>query len=155
MGQMRVRRTGPWVKISCPFSWVQFSSRWGQRLGQKKATRPNSNLRKAKVLEIRRFRGLLVRREGFEPPAFWSVGCLKGKSESFRLRFVFLPPFVRRIFPLFPSSPARFFRILGQNWVRHGVPAPTPTAPRSPSRRRRQQGRPRRPHHSCSPTEYR
>ena len=36
MGQMRVRRTGPWVKISCPFSWVQFSSRWGQRLGQKK-----------------------------------------------------------------------------------------------------------------------
>lgn len=24
MGQMRVRRTGPWVKISCPFSWVQF-----------------------------------------------------------------------------------------------------------------------------------
>ena len=68
MGQMRVRRTGPWVKISCPFSWVQFSSRWGPRLGQKKATRPNSNLRKAKVLEIRRFRGLLVRREGFEPP---------------------------------------------------------------------------------------
>ena len=32
MGQMRVRRTGPWVKISCPFSWVQFSSRWGQRV---------------------------------------------------------------------------------------------------------------------------
>ena len=31
---------------------------------------------------------LLVRREGFEPPAFWPVGCLKGKSESFRLRFV-------------------------------------------------------------------
>ena len=25
MGQMRVRRTGPWVKISCPFSWVQFT----------------------------------------------------------------------------------------------------------------------------------
>ena len=24
MGQMRFRRTGPWVKISCPFSWVQF-----------------------------------------------------------------------------------------------------------------------------------
>ena len=30
----------------------------------------------------------MVRREGFEPPAFWSVGCLKAKSESFRLRFV-------------------------------------------------------------------
>ena len=45
MGQMRVRRTGPWVKISCPFSWVQFSSRWGQRLGQKKR---QSNLLGAK-----------------------------------------------------------------------------------------------------------
>ena len=57
---MRVRRTGPWVKISCPFSWVQFRSRWGQRLGQEKATSENSNLCKAKVLEIRRFRGLLA-----------------------------------------------------------------------------------------------
>ena len=118
MGQMRVRRTGPWVKISCPFSWVQFSSRWGQRLGQKKVTRPNSNLRKAKVLEIRRFRGLLVRREGFEPPAFWSVGCLKAKSESFRLRFVLFTAIRSVSFPLFPSKPARFFRILGQNWVK-------------------------------------
>ena len=47
------------------------------------------------------------------------------------------------------------FRILGQNWVRHGVPAPTPTASRSSSRRRRQQDRLRQLHHSCSPTEYR
>ena len=30
----------------------------------------------------------------------------------------FLPPFARRIFPLFPSNPACFFRILGQKWVR-------------------------------------
>ena len=30
MGQMRVRRTGPWVKISCPFSWVQFIPHVGQ-----------------------------------------------------------------------------------------------------------------------------
>ena len=129
-------------------------SRWGQRLGQKKAAHKKRNLRKAKVLEIRRFRGLLVRREGFEPPAFWSVGCLKGKSESFRLRFVLFTTVRSASFPLFPSRPARFLRVLGQKWVRHGVPAPTPTAPRSPSRRRRQQGRPRRPHHSCSPTEY-
>ena len=93
-------------------------SRWGQRLGQEKAASENSNLRKAKVLEIRRFRGLLVRREGFEPPAFWSVGCLKGKSESFRLRFVLFTTIRSADFPLFPSSPARFFRILGQNWVR-------------------------------------
>ena len=34
MGQMRVRRTGPWVKISCPFSWVQFNSDSGSKLGQ-------------------------------------------------------------------------------------------------------------------------
>ena len=32
MGQMRVHRTGPWVKISCPFSWVQFIPRVGQRV---------------------------------------------------------------------------------------------------------------------------
>ena len=155
MGQMRVRRTGPWVKISCPFSWVQFNSRWGQRLGQEKAVSENSNLRKAKVLEIRRFRGLLVRREGFEPPAFWSVGCLTHKSESFRLRFVLFTTVCSVAFPLFPSRPARSNSILGQNWVRHGAPAPTPTASRRPSRRRRQQDRPRRPHHSCSPAEYR
>ena len=93
-------------------------SRWGQRLGQKKAASENSNLRKAKVLEIRRFRGLLVRREGFEPPAFWSVGCLKGKTEPIRLRFVLFTTVRSANFPLFPSSPARSNPILGQNWVR-------------------------------------
>ena len=98
---------------------------------------------------------ILVRREGFEPPAFWSVGCLKGKSESFRLRFVLFAAVRSADFPLSPSSPARFFRILGQNWVRHDAPVPTPTAPRSPSRRRRQQDRPRRPHRWRSPAEYR
>ena len=60
----------------------------------------------------------MVRREGFEPPAFWSVGCLTRKSESFRLRFVLFATVRSADFPLFPSSPARFFRILGQNWVR-------------------------------------
>ena len=93
-------------------------SRWGQRLGQEKAASENSNLRKAKVLKIGRFRGLLVRREGFEPPAFWSVGCLKAKSESFWLQFVLFTTVRSVSFPLFPSSPARFFRILGQNWVK-------------------------------------
>ena len=34
MGQMRVRRTGPWVKISCPFSWVQFNRCVGHGVGQ-------------------------------------------------------------------------------------------------------------------------
>ena len=93
--------------------------------------------------------------EVLEPPAFWSVGCLKGKSESFRLRFVLFTAIRSANFPLFPPSPARFFRILGQNWVKHGALAPIPTASRRPSRRRRQQDRPRRPHHSCSPAEYR
>ena len=93
-------------------------SRWGQRLGQKKATSENSDLRKAKVLEIRRFRGLLVRREGFEPPAFWSVDCLTHKAELFRLRFVLFTAVRSADLPLFPSRPARFFRILGQKWVR-------------------------------------
>ena len=56
--------------------------------------------------------------EVLEPPAFWSVGCLKGKSESFRLRFVLFTIIRSADLPLFPSSPARFFRILGQNWVK-------------------------------------
>ena len=60
----------------------------------------------------------MVRREGFEPPAFWSVGCLKGKSESFRLRFVLFTTVRSADLPLFPSSPARSNSILGQNWVR-------------------------------------
>ena len=42
-------------------------------MGQKKATGENNNLYKTKIPEILRFRGLLARREGFEPPAFWSV----------------------------------------------------------------------------------
>ena len=61
---------------------------------------------------------LLARREGFEPPAFWSVGCLKAKSESFRLRFVLFTTVRSVSFPLFPSSPARSNSILGQNWVK-------------------------------------
>ena len=60
----------------------------------------------------------MVRREGFEPPAFWSVGCLTGKSESFRLRFVLFTTVRSANFPLFPSSPARSNSILGQNWVK-------------------------------------
>ena len=88
-------------------------SRWGQRLGQKKAAGENNNLCKAKRPETVRFRVFLARREGFEPPAFWSVGCLKGKSESFRLRFVLFTTIRSADFPLFPSSPARSNSILG------------------------------------------
>ena len=53
-----------------------------------------------------------------ELPAFWSVGCLTHKSESFRLRFVLFAAVRSAGFPLFPPSPAHFFRILGQNWVK-------------------------------------
>ena len=60
---------------------------------------------------------ILVRREGFEPPAFWSVGCLTHKSESFRLRFVLFATIRSADFPLFPPRPARSNPVLGQKWV--------------------------------------
>ena len=60
----------------------------------------------------------MVRREGFEPPAFWSVGCLTHKSESFRLRFVLFATVCSADLPLFPSSPARSNPVLGQKWVK-------------------------------------
>ena len=53
-----------------------------------------------------------------ELPACWSVGCLTHKSESFRLQFALFTAVRSAGFPLFPSSPAHFFRILGQNWVK-------------------------------------
>ena len=46
--------------LPCGIALSATRSRWGQRLGQKKAASENGNLRKAKVLEIRRFRGLLA-----------------------------------------------------------------------------------------------
>ena len=58
----------------------------------------------------------MVRREGFEPPAFWSVGCLKHKSESFRLRFVLFTTVHSADFPLFPSGLPAFFVF----WVKSG-----------------------------------
>ena len=104
-----------------PCGWLLCTyvrSRWGQRLGQKEVASENNNLCKTKILEIVRFRGFLARREGFEPPAFWSVGCLTRKSESFRLRFAVFATVRSADLPLFPSSPACFFRILGQKWVK-------------------------------------
>ena len=60
----------------------------------------------------------MVRREGFEPPAFWSVGCLKAKSEPFRLRFAPFTAIRSADFPLFPPRPAHSNSILGQKWVK-------------------------------------
>ena len=73
---------------------------------------------KTKRPETLRFRVFLARREGFEPPAFWSVGCLKAKSESFRIRFVLLAIIRSADFPLFPSRPACSGSVLGQKWVK-------------------------------------
>ena len=108
--------------LPCGIDLSTIRSRWGQRLGQKKAAGENNNLCKqlmqTKRPETVRSRVFLARREGFEPPAFWSVGCLKGKSEPFRRRFALFTTVRSADLPLFPSSPARFFRILGQNWVK-------------------------------------
>ena len=68
--------------------------------------------------EALRFRVFLARREGFEPPAFRSVGCLKHKSEPFRLQFVLFATIRSADLPLFPSSPASSGSVLGQKWVK-------------------------------------
>ena len=68
--------------------------------------------------ETLRFRVFLARREGFEPPAFRSVGCLKHKSELFRLRFMLYATIRWVDFPLFPPSPACSGSVLGQKWVK-------------------------------------
>ena len=60
----------------------------------------------------------LVAETGLEPATSGLCGSLKHKSESFRLRFVLFTAIRSVSFPLFPSKPARFFRILGQNWVK-------------------------------------
>lgn len=62
---------------------------------------------------------VLVRGDGFAPLAFWSAGCHKAKSEPFRLRFALFAAVRSVDFPLFPTGPACFFRVLGQKWVRH------------------------------------
>ena len=65
-----------------------------------------------------RFRGFLARREGFEPPAFWSVGCPEEKTEPFRLRFKLFTAVCWMDSPLFPSSFVCSNSILGQKWVK-------------------------------------
>ena len=97
-------------------------SRWGQRLGQKRATGENDSFCKTKIPEILRFRGFLARREGFEPPAFWSVGCPKEKTEPFWLRFALFTVVCWTDFPLFPVRNCLFQFYsgskVGQSWNR-------------------------------------
>ena len=79
----------------------------GSAFGSGKSSGRKQQLMQTKRPEALRFRVFLARREGFEPPAFWSVGCLKGKTEPFRLRFVLFTAVRSADFPLFPSSSAR------------------------------------------------
>ena len=90
----------------------------GSAFGSEKSSGRKQQLMQTKRPEALRFRVFLARREGFEPPAFWSVGCLKGKSEPFRRRFALFTTVRSADFPLFPSSPARSGSVLGQKWVR-------------------------------------
>jgi len=48
--------------------------------------------------------------------AFSIIGCLKGKSELFRLRFALFTTVCSADFPLFLSSSTRSNSILGQKW---------------------------------------
>ena len=90
----------------------------GSAFGSEKSSGRKQQLMQTKRPEALRFRVFLARREGFEPPAFWSVGCLKGKSEPKRLRFVLFAAVRSADFPLFPSNPARSNSVLGQKWVK-------------------------------------
>ena len=90
----------------------------GSAFGSEKSSGRKQQLMQIKRPETLRFRVFLARREGFEPPACWSVGCLTHKSEPFRLRFVLFTAVRSADFPLFPSGPACIFRVLGQKWVK-------------------------------------
>ena len=94
----------------------------GSAFGSEKSSGRKQQLMQTKRPETLRFRVFLARREGFEPPAFWSVGCLKGKSESFRLRCVLFTAVRSADLPLFPSRPVRFFVF----WVKSGSSAVRP-----------------------------
>ena len=113
------RRRKPWG-ASSPVRYrpFRYPLPLGSAFGSEKSSGRKQQLMQTKRPEALRFRVFLARREGFEPPAFWSVGCLKGKSGSFRLRFVLFTTVRSADLPLFPSSPARSNSILGQKCVR-------------------------------------
>ena len=104
--------------LPCGIDLSTIRSRWGQRLGQKKAVGENNNLCKQKDPKPYGFGSFWHAVRDSNPPAFWSVGCLKHKSETFRLRFVLFTAVHSADFPLFPSRPACSGSVLGQKWVR-------------------------------------
>ena len=113
------RRRKRWA-ISSPVRYrpFRYPLPLGSAFGSEKSSGRKHQLMQTKRPETVRFRVFLARREGFEPPAFWSVGCLKHKPEPFRLQSAPFATIHSADFPLFPPSPACFFRILGQNWVK-------------------------------------
>ena len=70
------RQHKPWGTSSpVPSDAFRYPLPLGSAFGQETAVRENRNICKTKIPEILRFRGFLARREGFEPPAFWSVAA--------------------------------------------------------------------------------
>ena len=114
-----MKRQKQWVTSSLVrYSAFRYPLPLGSAFGSEKSSGRKQQLIQTKRPETVRFRVFLARREGFEPPAFWSVGCLKGKSEPFRLRFVLFAAVHSADFPLFPSRLARSGSVLGQKWVK-------------------------------------
>ena len=113
------RRRKPWG-ASSPVRYrpFRYPLPLGSAFGSEKSSGRKQQLMQTKRPETLRFRVFLARREGFEPPAFWSVGCLKHKSESFRLRFVLFTTVRSADFPLFPPRPVCSGSVLGQKWVK-------------------------------------
>ena len=90
----------------------------GSAFGSEKSSGRKQQLMQTKRPEALRFRVFLARREGFEPPAFWSVGCPEEKTEPFRLRFKLFTDICWTGIPLFPPVTACSSSILGQKWVK-------------------------------------
>ena len=81
----------------------------GRGLGQTGVTKSNHQKKYRginKTAEIQRISAVLVRPEGFEPPAFWSVACLRNGDDFFQ---PCLALFVRLVMSL-TSHPLRLFR---------------------------------------------
>ena len=76
-----------------------------------------SNLCKQKTRSLT-VSGLLARREGFEPPAFWSVRLSQAQIGAISAPICAFTAVHSADFPLFPSRLARSGSVLGQKWVK-------------------------------------
>ena len=72
----------------------------GHGLGQTEAAKsyhPRKCIKTNKDTEIHRISVSLVRLEGFEPPAFWSVACLRVRGKRFLPRLVLFAQNISRL----------------------------------------------------------